>query len=272
MDICNLIDLDNSVTRKPLTPLTGPAPKVASSQAPTPPPRPQLDAAVAAASKKLVDVSEENAAVPEPTRREVVNALPTLQSVTGAEPVDNYTTLHLVADPFGVAGAAAFDETSTSAKVAACLETAWNAVESLVKSAHTSETIGMDAIAPRGYASLAAERGKGTKSGKNGVLRWTVLESAAEYAIETVTGAFTVAAPFDDTAEGWWEVVVPEDAFSGSVIHQIKVQLGVSAIAMYDPGERGFTCYRFVVASASQEAQLLKKQGVTLGKCGLFKL
>ena len=104
MDICNLIDLDNSVTRKPLTPLTGPAPKVASSQAPTPPPRPQLDAAVAAALKKVVDISAENAALPEPTRREVVTALPTLQSVTGAEPVDNYTTLHLVPQPQGVAG------------------------------------------------------------------------------------------------------------------------------------------------------------------------
>ena len=51
------------------------------------------------------------------------------------------------------------------------------------KKAHTSDTIGMDGIAPRGFASVVASRGKSSKSGKNGVYRWSVLESAAEYAL-----------------------------------------------------------------------------------------
>ena len=55
---------------------------------------------------------------------------------------------------------------------------------------------------------------------------------------------FTVAAPFDDSQDGWWEVAVPDDAFPGGVIAQIHIQLEQAALCAGGGAKRLFraTC------------------------------
>ena len=91
-------------SRNPMTPVTLNKPNVVSSPNLTPPPQPQINAATTTAAT-VVNNPAPGSDSAEKTRREVVEALPTLQArVTGAPPVDNFVRHRSVTTDLGWPG------------------------------------------------------------------------------------------------------------------------------------------------------------------------
>ena len=88
------------------------------------------------------------------------------------------------------------------------IDATYAAIESIVKAAHTKDTIGLDSIAPDGFAALTADRDRLSLSGKSGTYTLRVIESSTEYVKKVLGDAFSVAEPWDDEAD-YLEICAP---------------------------------------------------------------
>ena len=205
----------------------------------------------------------------EPTREELIAALPELRAVTGnAGEVDNFKDILIWPLRSTSAKVAAFDEVTPAEKIDVCTEKAWG----LIKAAIESDKAGIDVFTaiPRGRRALVANRSRNFKLGFDATYTLSVVEAYDQHVLSCIIGMFGAIIEPDEIESFDYEVAVPRGLITGGVLEQISIHLGVSAAPRFDFAYRTSTVYCFCVTSAAHEARVLKMGGITLGKMGTF--
>ena len=210
------------------------------------------------------------------TRREAIDALPTLQEVTGLEPATDCVTFIVTPLREGKAAAACFHELSKPADIAAATREMRKVLDEAIVA--RGDGLTLEQVSEGGRMDVYPLRNNAQRNRCQGNYHVRIQECYGEYVEntlsgrfpETVQGAMAVVSPSLDVVLEQ-EIFVDEGGgakplYPGSVIEQIYVQAGVSAVAIWD-FDRQMTAYRFKYTSHAQEAAVVKRGYlVRLGK------